>query len=305
MAGFLQPMESLLRPTINPPRKNTRKEKTSTFKVLVFLFWPEICILIFRQYLHSIYGRKKLKYQERALRIVVALSVTALVGSQIPMRGQTALGSVPQPDDNYPRPDGDNSGRFLGIKGLTNRNAITGIGIGLLGLGAYSTILDSRSAGAAGDGIESGLRGAILKGAGNKPIYDVLLSMPSDYSETVKLIDSADLVNLLRDDTPYTFFAPTNAAADLIPRNLRSPENKDSLIKLIKRHTVKGRYTISQLLALKDGTSLQTLSGDKAIITNRSNRDGELRINNILIGQNDIAASNGWIHPIEAPLEED
>jgi uncharacterized surface protein with fasciclin (FAS1) repeats len=42
--------------------------------------------------------------------------------------------------------------------------------------------------------------------------------------------------------------------------------------------------------------------GESAVI---SNRNGELRINNILVSQSDIIASNGYIHPIQAPLEEE
>jgi uncharacterized surface protein with fasciclin (FAS1) repeats len=240
--------------------------------------------------------------KNRATRIAMALSITALIVSQIPMRGETALGSVQQPNDGYPSNRGDNSGSFLGIRGLTNRNAITGVGLGLLGLGVYSTIIDSRSATAAAGATSGVIQNGILTGVSSKPIYDVLIAMPDDFSETVKLIDAAGLPDILRDDTPYTFFAPTNAATGLIPSQFRQPENKEALIKLIKRHTIPGRYTISQLLAMKNGSVLKTLSGESAIITNRN---GELRINNVLVGQNDIPASNGFIHPIEAPLDEE
>ena len=168
-----------------------------------------------------------MNFKNRATRIAAALSITALIASQIPMRGETALGSVQQPTDGYPSPEGDNSGSFLGIRGLTNRNAITGVGLGLLGLGAYSTILDSRAVGAAAAGASGAMRNGILGGVSNKPIYDVLMSMPDDFSEAVKLIDAAGLPDVLRDDVPYTFFAPTNAATGLIPSQFRQPENKE------------------------------------------------------------------------------
>jgi uncharacterized surface protein with fasciclin (FAS1) repeats len=248
-----------------------------------------------------------MKYQERALRITVALTIAGLVAGQIPMRSQVALGSVRPPSDGYLNTDDDNSGSFLGIRGLTNRNIITGVALGLLGLGVYSTIQDGRAVAAtgasgAGAGGANGLKDAIQAGANNKPIYDVLMSMPNDFSETVKLIDAAELVGLLREDTSYTFFAPINTAANLIPNQLRSSENRDKLVRFIKRHTIQGRYTVSKLLKLKNGTQLRTLSGENAII---NNRDGELRINNVIIIQNDITASNGFIHPIQAPLGEE
>ncbi|WP_395143118.1 fasciclin domain-containing protein [Armatimonas sp.] len=256
-----------------------------------------------------------MKYQKRALRVAAALTLTGFVASQIPMRGQTALGSVRppgsvQPADGYLTGNTDNSGSFLGIRGLTNRNAITGIALGLLGFGAYSTILDSRAistlggaAGAAG-GAGNNLNSTLLAGAANKPIYDVLKSMPSDFVETVKLVDDAELVTELREGGPYTFLAPTNSCLTLDSAaliKLHAPENKPSLISLIKRHTVKGRYKISDLLEMKDGATVENLLGDKLTI---SNKNGTLMISNILVAQNDIAASNGWIHPIEAPIEE-
>lgn len=252
-----------------------------------------------------------MKYQERALRLVAALAIAGLVAGQIPMRGQTAMGSVQppgggQPADGYLSGNSDNSGSFLGIKGLTNRNAITGVALGLLGLGAYSTILDSRAVAtaAASAGAGGGLNGILVAGANNKPIYDVLKSMPEDFSETVKLVDSADQVNFLREDRAYTFFAPTNASLSLLSvaqlTQLKDPSNKTALIELIKRHTVSGRYRIAELLALKDGSTLETLSGDKLTIRNKN---GILTVNNILVSQNDIAASNGWIHPIQATID--
>lgn len=243
-----------------------------------------------------------MKLEERALRLTAALAIVGLISSQIPMRGQTALGSVEsvssaiQPADGYLSDSKDNSGNFLGIPGLTNRNTISGIALGLLGLGAYSTLTEANA-----------MRRASALGATqaqNKPIYDVLKSMPDDFSEIVKLVDAAEQVNLLREDRPYTFFAPTNTGllslSSAQRTQLRNPANKTALSQRIKRHTLAGRYKISELLTLKDGTSLETLSGDSVILRNK---DGILTLDGIRIVQSDIAASNGWIHPLEAPLE--
>jgi uncharacterized surface protein with fasciclin (FAS1) repeats len=255
-----------------------------------------------------------MKYQERALRITVALALTGLIASQIPMRGQTALGSVRPPGsvlpaDGYLDGDSDNSGSFLGLKGFTNRNAITGLALGLLGFGAYSTALDSRAVASTSAGAVAGstksLKDIVSTGAGDKSIYDVLKSMSQDYSETAKLVDDAELMNTLRDAGPFTLFAPTNEALLMEPdvlTNLHKPENKAALISLLKRHVVAGRYKINDLFALKDGTALETLAGTRIIISHKNNT--ELRVNNILVGQNDIAATNGWIHPLGAAIPE-
>lgn len=242
-----------------------------------------------------------MKHQERTLRITAALTLAGLISSQIPMRGQTALGSVDsstspiQPSDGYLSGSVDNSGNFLGIKGVTNRNTISGIALGLIGLSTYSTVTDAHARKTAGSKISN---------AQNKPIYDVLMSMPDDFSEIIKLVDSSEQVNLLREDNPYTFFAPTNAGLMSLGRarlnQLQDPAQKTALVALIKHHTLAGRYKISELLALKEGTTLETLSGEKVTV---GNKNGILTLNNIPIVQNDIAASNGWIHPLEAPLD--
>ncbi len=246
-----------------------------------------------------------MKSQQRALRITAALTLAGLIASQIPMRGQTALGSenpptsAIQPSDGYLSGSVDNSGNFLGIKGITNRNTISGIALGLIGLGTYSTIADRHAK-------KTVVLPSKIPNANNKPIYDVLKSMPADFSEIVKLVEIGEQVNFLREDNPYTFFAPTNAGLISLGtarlNQLQDPAHKAALVELIKHHTLAGRYKVSELLALKEGTALETLSGEKVII---GNKNGILTLNNIPIVQNDIAASNGWIHPLEAPLDSD
>jgi uncharacterized surface protein with fasciclin (FAS1) repeats len=256
-----------------------------------------------------------MKYRDRIIRVIAALAVAGIIAVQIPTGGGTAQASLPIPGtpnlpaDGYVTKDTDNSGKFLGIKGLTNRNAITGFALGLVGYGLYSTVLETRSvgstaaAGALGAGAKSGLKGLLMAGDATKPIYDVADGIPTDFSELIKLVKDGNMVMTLRENGPYTFFAPNNLglgqlAPDQILR-LRKPENKASLTRLIQFHTVKGRYKISDLLNMKDGSSLETLAGESVIVTNK---DGILKINGVAVVMNDIAASNGWIHAIEGPL---
>ena len=247
-----------------------------------------------------------MKFQDRAIRIAAALTLAGLIASQIPMRADTALGSVQQPKDGYLNAGGDNSGSFLGISGLSNRNAITGLGFTLVGLGVYSTLLDSRSIATTGANAIGGAAGAgtngITTGDSDRSIYNITRDSSSDFSELVKLIDDAGLTNTLRTQGPFTFFAPTNMALMVSDTpKLRQPENKALLVHLLEYHIVKGRYTIGDLLTLKNGTKLKTLSGESVVIRNQN---GVLTINNVTIIQNDMAASNGWIHAITALLEQ-
>jgi uncharacterized surface protein with fasciclin (FAS1) repeats len=212
------------------------------------------------------------------------------------MRGQVALGSVILPSDSYPK---DNSGNFLGINGVSNKDVITGLVAGSLGYVAYSTISDTR-AGVSG---KSSSPPATAEKS-NKSIYSVLKSMPDDFSEITKLIEKSQLESTLRENGPYTFLAPTNAAllslSTIERAELENPSNKDALILWIKRHIVKGRYSISEISALKDGSSLPTLSGEKIEVRNLNDA---LSLDGAEVIQNDIRASNGWIHPINRAMD--
>jgi len=247
-----------------------------------------------------------MKFKDRALRLATALAITGVIASQIPLRGETAFGSVKPPSDGYLTDGKDNSGSFLGIKGLTNRNVINGAAFTILGLGIYSTLNDSRAAAGSATGAATGTStsGLILAGDRSKPIYDVAQSTPTEFSLLIKLIDDAELVTRLREDGPFTLFAPNNAGLSLVKpeafARLQKPENKAALVSMLQKHIVKGRYTISDLMAMKDGTSLETLAGTTVIVRNK---DNYLTLNGIPVVQNDIAARNGWIHPIETPLE--
>lgn len=237
---------------------------------------------------------KQARRTEQSLRGIAALAIVGFVAMQLPLAGQTALGAtktetlpVVQPADGY-LGGTIYSGGFLGIKGLHNRDVISVVALGLLGLGAYSTISDAR--GKAGDGATQAL--AKKK---TLPIYDVLKSMPDDFSKLVALVVAGEQVAFLRDERPFTFFAPTNTA---LPSQGAVPP-KASLAALVQRHALAGRYTISDLLALKDGSTLMMLSGDEVTI---GNKEGVLTINNVRITQSDLEASNGWIHPLEGVL---
>ena len=237
-----------------------------------------------------------MKYKKNILRIAVALSIVGFISSQIPIRGQVALGSVILPSDSYPK---DSSGDFLGINGVSNKNVITGLVAGSLGYMAYSTISDAR-AGAS----EKIISPPAAAEKSNKSIYSMLKSMPNDFSEITKLIEKAQLESTLRENGPYTFLAPTNAAllslSTIERAELENPSNKAALILWIQRHIVMGRYSISELFALKDGSSLPTLSDEKIEVRNLN---GALSLDGADVIQNDIRASNGWIHPVNKAMD--
>ncbi len=92
-----------------------------------------------------------------------------------------------------------------------------------------------------------------------------------DHTTLVAAVKAAGLVETLQSDGPFTVFAPTNAAFDLLPKGtvetLLKPENKAMLTKVLTYHVVAGKVDASELVKrIKDGngkTELITVAGGK------------------------------------------
>jgi uncharacterized surface protein with fasciclin (FAS1) repeats len=235
-------------------------------------------------------------FQNRFVRLTAALGVAGLVAMQIPMRSGTALAQ---------NACGDGGSKIFGVKTET----LVAIGAG--GAILYGLLAAGRDSKA----------GSLPSGnSSTKTLYDLLSLNPTEgapvadesvvaeesnlgeFSELRKLIDAAGLGKTLREDGPFTVFAPTNAALAKLPAevvgSLGKPENKEKLARLLKAHIIQGRYRIEDLKGMGDGKELLTLSGDTITITNT----GGLKANGVAVSESDIAGSNGWIHPIEAAL---
>ena len=134
----------------------------------------------------------------------------------------------------------------------------------------------------------------------------------ADLSSLEAALVSADLTTTLGGAGPFTVFAPTNAAFDLIPAATRTqlmdPANRASLTKLLTFHVVPGNITSAQLreqIAAGGGTAnLQTVAGQ----TLRATLEGEQIV---LTGENnskayiasaDMAQSNGTVHVVNGIL---
>jgi uncharacterized surface protein with fasciclin (FAS1) repeats len=134
----------------------------------------------------------------------------------------------------------------------------------------------------------------------------------ADLSSLEAALASADLTTTLGGAGPFTVFAPTNAAFELIPAGTRAqlmdPANKASLAKLLSYHVVPGNITAAQLrrqIAAGGGTAnLQTVAGQ----TLRASLEGEQIV---LMGENnskayiasaDMAQSNGTVHVVNGIL---
>lgn len=92
-----------------------------------------------------------------------------------------------------------------------------------------------------------------------------------DHTTLVAAVKAADLVEVLQSAGPFTVFAPTNAAFDMLPAGtvdgLLKPENKDKLQGVLKYHVVSGKVNAADLVKMiKKGNgkaTLNTVAGGK------------------------------------------
>ncbi|MBD2152769.1 fasciclin domain-containing protein [Pseudanabaena sp. FACHB-1277] len=130
----------------------------------------------------------------------------------------------------------------------------------------------------------------------SKNIIEVLQSDGS-FKTLIKALDAASLTKTLKGKSPYTIFAPTDAAFAKLPQDalqdLLKPENKEVLVKILTYHVVPGRVLSSDL---KSG-QVSSLQGD--LITVKVDRATGVYVNDGNVTGADIPASNGVIHRID------
>jgi uncharacterized surface protein with fasciclin (FAS1) repeats len=113
-------------------------------------------------------------------------------------------------------------------------------------------------------------------------------------------VNAAGLYSALTGTGPITVFAPTDAAFAKLPygtvERLLKPENRDALRQLVSYHVMNGRVQSVGLMG-KVMTS-PTLEGMSVSIDGRNG----VRVNNALVTQPDMEASNGLVHAIDTVL---
>ena len=147
-----------------------------------------------------------------------------------------------------------------------------------------------------------------------------------NFTELVKYIEAADLVDTLSGEGPFTVFgkfytidkqlllyhvhaltylcfaAPTNDAFAALPEGfeeaLLSPDNIEILQGILAYHVIDGYLTSS---TLSKGGTFVTLNGASVDVS--LSEDGSVMVNNSTVIIADILASNGIIHAIDAVLD--
>jgi uncharacterized surface protein with fasciclin (FAS1) repeats len=122
----------------------------------------------------------------------------------------------------------------------------------------------------------------------------------SPFSILVSAIKSAELVEVLSAEGPYTVFAPTDAAFNKIPKatlaKLADPKNKAELQRVLKYHVVAGAITAAQVksgqVKTAAGSTIRVVAAKGAVTINGAAK----------VIKTDIKASNGYIHAIDTVL---
>ena len=120
-----------------------------------------------------------------------------------------------------------------------------------------------------------------------------------EHKTLCKLLQSADLVDTLKDKGPYTLFAPTDKAFTAFGKdleNLQKPENKAELQRLLKHHVLQGSKAAADLRTMM---TAKTLAGTEITITVK---DDVLMIDDAKVTKADVKADNGLIHVIDTVL---
>ncbi len=133
-----------------------------------------------------------------------------------------------------------------------------------------------------------------------------------DHTTLVAAVKAAGLVETLASAGPFTVFAPTNSAFNMLPKGtvetLVRPENKSMLTGILTYHVVSGAYSakaLKKLVKAGNGTAaLTTVAGGKLWVMRKG---GELWVKDAKGGVaqitiKDVNQSNGVIHVINKVL---
>lgn len=134
-----------------------------------------------------------------------------------------------------------------------------------------------------------------------------------DHTTLVAAVKAAGLVDALQSEGPFTVFAPTNNAFNLLPAGtvdfLLKPENKTDLQKVLKYHVIAGKWSAASVIDMikknKNKWMIETLQGgklyasldDKGQVWLWDEKGGKS-----MVTITDVNQSNGVIHVIDHVL---
>ena len=167
-------------------------------------------------------------------------------------------------------------------------------------------------------GMSGGMSGStpsvMVGGAAMLPTRDIIDNAvnSADHTTLVAAVKQAGLVETLKGPGPFTVFAPTNAAFNLLPpatvSTLMAPAGKPMLTKVLTYHVVPGRMdsrALGQAIAAGGGTAtLNTVAG----VPLRARMSGanivltDVQGNTATVTTANVYQSNGVIHVVDHVL---
>jgi uncharacterized surface protein with fasciclin (FAS1) repeats/plastocyanin len=128
-------------------------------------------------------------------------------------------------------------------------------------------------------------------------VVDIIVNS-EDHTTLEAAVVAAGLVGTLSGDGPFTVFAPTDAAFDLLPAGTLEAVLADTelLTAILTYHVVAGTTLSTDLM---DGMVVETLNGESVTVS--INAEGVF-INDAEVVVADLVADNGVVHVIDAVL---
>lgn len=128
-------------------------------------------------------------------------------------------------------------------------------------------------------------------------VVDVVAS-ESDFSTLAEAVEAAGLTDSLATSGPITLFAPTNEAFEALPEGtldeLLLPENQDVLRQVLSYHVLQDEVSAEEATT----GDVPTVAGE-TIALQVDDATGDVMVNEAMVVQPDIEASNGVIHGID------
>jgi uncharacterized surface protein with fasciclin (FAS1) repeats len=128
-----------------------------------------------------------------------------------------------------------------------------------------------------------------------------LAASSNSFTTLTSLLKTAGLADTLQQPGSFTVFAPTDQAFAALPpetlQQLQQPENRETLIRILRYHVVPGQLTANELKA----GELKTL-GDRPVNIKIDSASNQIAVNNAQVIQPNVQASNGVIHVVNEVL---
>lgn len=127
-----------------------------------------------------------------------------------------------------------------------------------------------------------------------------LAAQAGSFKQLLAALDAAELRSVLAGPGPFTVLAPTDEAFAKLPagtlEKLSLPENRESLVRLLKNHVVSGRVFADRVATLEH---VEALGGARLTVHAAA---GSVSIGGARVVKADLEAANGVIHVIDTVI---